>query len=399
MSAQTPRGRDEKPKPISVKVRQAVGRALDAGGQRERAREARTRFARALTALGVRHSISTGDLLEDWQRFARLSSPPPPLVVSQAAGKRVVFISPYGLYPPAIRATGVMIMALKVRGADVGMMLCDEALPGCETTCILDYEDAADYLGRVRPSTCGPCHSTMESACSAFGAERLPMSSYSSPELQQEALHASVEYADRSLAEIYEYERDGVAIGRVVEPAMYRFYLRGTLADDDQTRQVALRFLRAAVEFAGMLDAFIERWRPDVVVLHAPVYLIGGVALAVCKARDMRSASWEVGYRRASVMASHKGDYVREMRYDSEADWDQPLTPLQRQAIDIYLDGRQRGAMDDLSHHPSPIEGREAVLRATGLRDGEKMVTLFTNVVWDAQVYAERTLFRGPWTG
>lgn len=394
MSSQAPRGRGDKPKPASVKAREAVGRALDASGQRERAREARARLARALTALGVRHGISTGDLLEDWQRFAKLS-PTPPLAASQAAGRRVAFIAPYGLYPPAIRATGVMAMALKVRGADVGMMLCDEALPACETTCILDYEDAGDYLSTVRPSTCGRCHSTMESACKAFGAERLPMSSYSSPELQHEALDAAEQYVGKSLAEIYGYERDGVAIGRVVEPAMYRFFLRGTLVDDDQERQVALRFLRAAVEFAGMLDTFIGQWHPDVVVLHAPVYLIGGVALAVCKARDVRSTSWEVGYRRASVMASHKGDYVREMRHDSETNWDRPLTPLQRQAVDIYLDGRQRGAMDDLSHHPSPIEGREAVVRATGLRDGEKMVALFSNVVWDAQVYAERTLFRG----
>ena len=52
--------------------------------------------------------------------------------------------------------------------------------------------------------------------------------------------------------------------------------------------------------------------------------------------------------------------------------------------------------MDGLTHHPSPVEGREAVLAATGLREGERLVSLFTNVVWDAQVYAPKTLFRGP---
>jgi hypothetical protein len=391
---QQPSGRD-KPKPAATRVREGVGQLLDASGQRERAQEARTRFARALTALGVRHGISTGDLLEDWQRFAALSPAPPPLPTSEATGKRIAFVAPYGLYPPAIRATGVMTMSLKVRGAEVGMLLCDEALSACETTCILDYDDAGDFLSRVRPSVCGRCHATMESVCEAFGTERLAMSSYSSPELQQEALEAAGRYEGKPLKEIYEYSRGGVAIGRVVEPAMYRFFLRGTLADTDEVRAVALRFLRAGIETAGTIEAFIDAWRPDALVLHAPVYLIGGVALAVCKARGVRSPSWEVGYRRASVMASHKGDYVREMRHDSAADWDKPLTPIQRQAIDTYLDGRQRGAMDDMSHHPSPIEGRDAVLRATGLREGERLVTLFTNVVWDAQVYAERTLFRG----
>jgi hypothetical protein len=307
----------------------------------------------------------------------------------------VAFVAPYGLYPPAIRATGVMAMAMQVRGAEVGMLLCDEALPACETTCVLDYADADDFLAHVRPNVCGRCHSTMESVRDAFGAERLALSDYSTPELQQEALEAAEHYADAPLDEIFTYTRGDIPIGDIVRPSMYRFYLRGTLVDTPGMRAVALRFLRAGIELAGALENFIAAWRPDVLVLHAPVYLIGGVALAVCKARGLRSASWEVGYRRASVMASHEGDYVREMRHDSAADWDRPLTPQHAQALEIYLDGRQRGAMDDLTHHPRPIEGREAVMQATGLRDGEKLVTLFTNVVWDAQVYAERTLFRG----
>jgi hypothetical protein len=372
-----------------------VGRLLDASGQRERARTARTKLARTLTDLGIRHGISTGDLLEDWQRFAKLSPAPAPLPASAAAGRRVAFVAPYGLYPPAIRATGVMAMALQARGADVGMLLCDEALPACETTCVLDYDDADDFLSRVRPGVCGKCHATMESVRDAFRAERLVLSAYSSPRLQQEALDAAKQLEGAPLADIFDYTRGDIAIGRIVQPALYRFYLRGTLADTEQMRSVALKFLRAGIEVAGMLDEFIDSWRPDVLVLHAPVYLIGGVALAVCKARGIDSASWEVGYRRASVMASHLGDYVREMRHDSSADWDRPLSPREARALEIYLDGRQRGAMDDLSHHPSPIEGREAVVAATGLREGEKLVTLFTNVVWDAQVYAERTLFKG----
>lgn len=52
--------------------------------------------------------------------------------------------------------------------------------------------------------------------------------------------------------------------------------------------------------------------------------------------------------------------------------------------------------MDGQSHHPSPVEGREAVLAATGLQDGERMVSLYTNVVWDARVFAPDRLFSGP---
>jgi len=383
------------PKPASARARETVGRLLDAAGQRERAQAARTTLARTLTALGVKHGISTGDYMEDWRRFMKLS-PPPPLVETGGERKRVAIVAPYGLYPPAIRATGVIAAALKVRGAEVTMLTCDQALPACETTCVLDYRDPAEFLKLVRPKVCGTCHATIEAAGDAFLAARLPLSAYSSPELQQEAWETAQQYVGRPLADVYGYRRDDVAIGQIVEPALFRFFLRGTLADTEDVKAIARRYLRAGVEVAGMMERFIDAWRPDVILLHAPVYLIGGVALAVAKSRGVESASWEVGYRRSSVMASHKGDYIREMRHDASASWDRPLSSRESHALDIYLDGRQRGAMDDMSHHPSPVEGRDAVLAATGMREGERLVSLFTNVVWDAQVYAPQTLFRGP---
>lgn len=376
-------------------ARETVGRILDATGQRERARAARTALARTLTDLGIKHAISTDDYMEDWRRFMKLS-PPPRVADHRGSYERIAILAPYGLYPPAIHATGVTAQALKARGAEVALLICDQALPACETTCVLDYDGPAEFLGLARPKTCARCHAAIEDAAEAFRTSRLSLSAYSSPELQREAWEASEQFLDASLADIYGYRRHDIAIGQIVEPSMFRFYLRGTLPDTDEMRAIARRYLRAGVEVAGMIERFIDDWQPDVLMLHAPVYLIQATALAVTKARGVRSVSWEVGYRRGSVMASHKGDYVREMRFDATASWDRPLDSREAGALDIYLDGRQRGAMDSLTHHPSPIEGREAVLAATGLRDGERLVSLFTNVVWDAQVYAPKTLFRGP---
>jgi len=384
------------PKPASTRARQTVGRILDATGQRARARAARTTFARALTTLGLKNGISTGDYMEDWRRFMKVAGPPPVLGVPGGRRKRIAFVVPEGLYPPAKRGHGIMSAALRVRGADVMFVTCDRCLPACESTSVLDYGTPAEFLQSDRPKPCDECYAGVEAAVDAFGLPRTQLSAYSSPDLRKEAEETAEQFRDAPLTELVGYLRDGLALGQVVETSLFRFFLVGTLPETEDVRATARRYLRASVEVAGMMEQFIDVWRPDVIVSQCGLYLITGTSMAVAESRGVDQVVWDVGYRRSSVLASHKGGFVSELRLDKDATWDTPLDPEQSRALSIYLDGRRRGARDDATYHPSPVESRDAVLAATGLQDGERLVSVFTNVVWDARVYAPDRLFRGP---
>ena len=259
---------------------------------------------------------------------------------------------------------------------------------------VLDYETrTSSWDGRPKP--CGTCYESIEAAAKPSACRRLALSRYSSPELPKEAQDAADSPPTPHSPTSSGYSRARRPLGQIVETSLYRFFLLGTLPETDEVRAVARRYLSASIEMAGMMERFIENWRPDVVVLHA-ASTSSATSLAVAESRGVRRVVWDVGYRRSSVLASHKGSYVRELRLDASASWDEAAHARESRALDIYLDGRQWGAMDGLTHHPSPVEGREAVLAATGLREGERLVSLFTNVVWDARVYAPETLFHGP---
>lgn len=384
------------PRSTRVLARENAGRILDAIGQRDRAKAVRTTFARALTGLGVRSGITTGDYLEDVRRFMKLATPLPFAGTAGRRRARVAFVAPYGLFLPAIRASGILAAALRVRGAEVTFVTCDRCLPACESTCVVDYREPAEFLKLDRPKPCDSCYGAAKAAFDAFRMSQRPLSAYSSAELQREAWETAERFRDARLDELYDYRRGDMALGQVVKTSLYRFFLRGTLADTEDVRAVARRYLRASVEVAEMTERFIGAWRPDVILAHDGVYLIGGTSLAVAKSRGVDRIAWDVGYRRSSVLASHQASYVRELRLDTSASWDRPLSSRESRALSVYLEGRRRGAMDSGTYHPSPLEGREAVLAATGLREGERLVSLFTNVVWDARVFAPETLFRGP---
>jgi len=389
-------GHVEAPASARAKARQRALRLLDATGQREKAKAARATFAELLTSAHIKSGVTTGDYLADWRRFMRLSTPFPPRRDDAGTPKRVAFVAPYGLFPPAIRGTAIITSALRERGVEVTALTCDRCLPACEATCVVDYEEAAEFLASDRPGPCARCYAGALEAFDSFHLGRLPLSAYSSPELRREADETAERFRDMPLDEVFAFHRDGVPLGQVIETSLYRFFLLGTLPDTPDVRAVALRYVRAAVEMAGIMDWFIETWKPDVILAHDGVYLIGGTSLAVAEAKGVDRIAWDVGYRRGSVLASRNGTFVREMRVDTSGSWNRPLGVKEAQALTIYLDGRQRGKMDDETHHPSPIEGREAVVKATGLQPGERLVSLFTNVVWDARVYAPMRIFDGP---
>jgi hypothetical protein len=62
-------------------------------------------------------------------------------------------------------------------------------------------------------------------------------------------------------------------------------------------------------------------------------------------------------------------------------------------AIDEYLASRQSGSRDYVAYNTDAIEGREEMRRELGLDPAKPVVSLFTNVLWDAQLYYNYTAF------
>jgi capsule polysaccharide export protein KpsC/LpsZ len=54
--------------------------------------------------------------------------------------------------------------------------------------------------------------------------------------------------------------------------------------------------------------------------------------------------------------------------------------------LDAYIDSRRTGALDYLTYHPNPQEGRDELMRQLDLDASAKIFGLFTNIAWDAAI-------------
>ena len=367
--------RRERPQAPSAQKR-ARAQAAGAQGARDRRTDprrdgpapegagARTALARTLTDLGIKNGMSTGDYEEDWRRFLKLSSRPPYAAAAEGEGKRVAFVAPEGMYAPALRGHGILAgpcgpAAQSARSSRATERFRRARRRACSTT-----GTPAEFLGMARPKLCGTCYANVQRTFDAFWTaagcrERLQFAHAPARSLGRRGA-----LSGRAARRILAYERNDVALGQVVETSLYRYFLRGTLPDTDEVRAVARRYLRAGVEVAGMMERFVDDWRPDVIVSQCGLYLIGGTVTGGGQGPRRGAVAWEVGYRRGSVLASHKGSYVREMRFDATRLLGPSTHSAKSRALDIYLDGRQRGAMDDSD--PSSLAHRGPGGRAGG---------------------------------
>ncbi len=88
--------------------------------------------------------------------------------------------------------------------------------------------------------------------------------------------------------EYFDFEYLGINIGKHVYAAVLRYLLRGSVENDDHTREICRRNVISAIMMADISKAVIEKLKPDCVVMHHGIYLTAGIFSEYARRRDVR---------------------------------------------------------------------------------------------------------------
>ena len=348
-----------------------------------------------LDALRIPHDLNTGDLVGDVQRFMRRSAHHLKAWPADPA-PRVLFFSVRAMSPHIPYDTGIMAHGIRLRGGCPEIVLCDDALPACESVAITDYAHWPEFLDESRRPVCARCFAPSSRLLRAFALPFRPLSQYVSAEMLRQAADVA---RSLSLDEVLSFRDGAVDVGEHVRTSLYRFWLSGTLDDDERGLAIARKFLATGIAVGQAARRILEEIEPDCVVSHHGIYLIGGSVSAVARNMGVRVVAWDTTYRRNTIIASHGETYHYALRSEPCDAWqDAPLSEDQEHRLDYYLASRRGGGLqqDYVSYHPRPISGRERVMAALGLDTDRRRVILFTNVAWDGRVHVPDGLFAGP---
>lgn len=283
---------------------------------------------------------------------------------------------------------GLLAWALRLRGADPRVFLCDEMLPACDNRGVTSYRRGVVTPARSR-QLCDRCWFM---SSSLFRELKLPtlLLSRLLPSGAADRANRLLEPLDR--AELLRLRYKGVDLGQIVYASLARFSLRVHPLDDPQTDAMIRAFSKACVLLADAAEALLEELRPSAVLTSHGIYASWGVIAQMCKAKGIPLTVYALGYRRDTLLTAQGGTYFEQMPLEPVSRWDGlALDEGRRTRLDSYLQNRW-GSEDAVTLYRN-VSASDDALRAIGLDPNKPTVGVFPNVPWDAQVYQRSVAF------
>ena len=347
------------------------------------------RGLRGEISVALGRPVQAGEPLAlQWKRIVRRSREAmhglPP-----ATGPRVLFVTGYGFSETKLAVESVLAMALRLQGASPMFLLCDKALSACEFNPYGNFEPP--------PGVHGPGLPPRQRLAKCRGCTRAIRDSFRPLDVPQVSLRAFSRVDDVPRLEgivkdvPYDAYRDfvykDIQVGEHAFSSVLRATLRGTLLDDAYTRWLFRRYLLSGMHLVDLAERMLAAERPERIVAIHGVYLIHGTMCEIGRKHEIPVVVWGIPYRRGTLLFSHRDTYHRTMVTEPASLWDRhPLTAQQEQRLDAYLASRWKGR-DYVNYHPNPIEDRQRIRDELGLDAKRPIVSLYTNVIWDAQIY------------
>lgn len=313
-------------------------------------------------------------------------------------GPSVLIASNTSMNSIATVFNSMLAVALTLRGAQVHVLRCDEALPACGASVIdgIQPEEMANFGPSRR--LCGTCFAPSYKLFRSFG---LPVHRYSDFISHEEMQRARNLSSALPVDEIPQYRLDGVGVGEQAAAGAVRYYLRGNLKGETHGEAVLRRYFNASLLTAFATHRLLQDFSFSCMCAIDGMYVPTGTISEVARQRQVRVVNWSPAYRKHTFVFSHHNTYHQTMLSEPTACWENMTwTPEMEAEIMDYLNSRWYGTRDWIGYNQNPQDDISHIAAELGVDFSKPCVGLLTNIMWEAQLFYNANAFQSmlEWT-
>ena len=312
--------------------------------------------------------------------------------------KKVIFAPIYS-FPDRVNVYEALLSRVFYsHGAEVSFVTCNSDLPMCAWN--RDANNNNIIVGLHEPhgtkfltkAKCNYCTSKFERFYgNSQDINSLKLSSYDgqNPLIDIPSLISKVDFTAKD-----HYYR-GVNILEHARASALRGLLVGKL-DLEQENHIALlkKYLYTTIYYLNKIEDLLIQEKPDVVCCVHGIYMEHGILVDLCKHLNLKIVISGIPYKKDCLWFGVGDTYHRTITYDDDYSWlNTELTQEKINKTLSYIKSKQTGGRDNISFHPNPKTDKRAIRAELGLDDSDRIVSIFTNTLWDAQVAYKENAF------
>lgn len=309
--------------------------------------------------------------------------------------KRVLVATSVGSQLSSTMLESTIAEALRLRGVEVDVLLCDHALPicvNCEHRLYATNRLQKQLIDKGPGALCDDC---FKPARKMFSQLDVGILGYRDHLDDQDFAKARREAAQLRTEDIRSYRLGSIAVGEHAYAGALKFFARGDTKGEPHAEAILRRYLEASLLTVFALQRLLSRERYDSVFFNHGIYVPQGLVGEVCRQHGVRVINWHPAYRKQCFIFSHSDTYHHTLMNEPVSEWeDIPWNKTLANKIDAYLKSRWVGVNDWIWFHHKPSFDVQAISREVGIDFGKPCIGLLTNVIWDAQLHYPANAFR-----
>lgn len=284
--------------------------------------------------------------------------------------------------------------ALAMRNASVEFLICNKLLDGCLMSTIGQFENIDEYINDKNKKLCNQCFNFGDSYLTKTG---LPVN-YLGNHINQEFLKKFSnffykKYKNFSVSDLEKIKFDKINIGEHAKAGTLRFLAKGDLNSSDKL--VLLDFVKSSFLSYFAFSNLLKKKKFDLVFLNHGIYVPQGVFVDVAKLNKVKVVTWCASSHKSRFIFSHNDTYHRTLLNERRTNWENIyFHNKEKNMIQLYIKSRETGKNDWIYfHNPKPDFNIKNFFKNKNISKKKYIVTLLTNVIWDAQIHFQKNIF------
>ena len=306
--------------------------------------------------------------------------------------KKILFATSYGSHDVSLKIDSLIAYNLKLNDQDPEFLFCDEFLNICSQVNYFSFKKIEALFSKGIKDRCIYCWGCARKSLDNEFFKVHKMKSYLKNEDKKEIENI---YLNTLYDDIFNFKLDGINLGEHVYSSSLRFFARGDL-NDKFSKEIVKKYFYASLLTFFSFRNFIKKNKFDTIVTNHGLYIPQGVIMDIAKKNDINVVTWFSSYKNKTFIYSHKDTYHKTFLVENNANWENiNLTKDKEKLLLDYIDQKSKGRTDwHVFQHKNSLNDYDNFIKKYNIDKNKPLIALFTNVIWDAQLYYDQNIFK-----